>query len=127
MSTKEFFAIRSRVRRTILVTMGWLVWVLLWMALAWSQYSCQNLVSLGIAMLLYATIARAMWVVDQGSMPAATILVTLGWLSFALYWMGFAWSGHTLLQNGAILMLSLLACKAIVAVLFSGGGSDEGC
>jgi hypothetical protein len=117
MSTKGFFAIGSRMSLTILATMGWLVWALCWMAFAWSHYSFfQNLVSLGIATLLYAAITGAMWVVDQGLMLTATILTTLGGLSFVLYWMGFAWSRHTLLQNGAVLMLSLLVVVGTVVV-----------
>lgn len=128
MSTTELFAIRSRVLLAILATMGWVVWVLFWMAFAWSQYSLfQNLPSLGIAMLLYSAITGAMWVMDLGFKPAAAILTTVGWLSLALYWIGFAWSRHALLENGAILMLSLVACKGIVVVLTLGGRSDEGC
>ncbi len=128
MSTKGFFAIRSRMFLTILATMGWLVWVLCWMAFAWSQYSFfQNLVSLGIATLLYAAITGAMWVVDQGFMPAATILATLGGLSFVLYWIGFAWSRHTLLQNSAVLMLSLLIVMGTAVGLCLAKPSDPAC
>jgi hypothetical protein len=128
MSTKEVFAIRSKVLPTVLVTMGWLVLVLCWMAFAWSQYSFfQNLVCLGIATLLYAATTGAMWVMDQGIMLVATILTTLGWLSFALYWIGFAWSRHTLLQNGAILMLSLLVCGGAVVVLRLAELSNQTC
>ncbi len=113
---------------TILATMGWLVWVLCWMAFAWSQYSFfQNLVSLGIATLLYAAITGAMWVVDQGFMPAATILATLGGLSFVLYWIGFAWSRHTLLQNSAVLMLSLLIVMGTAVGLCLAKPSDPAC
>lgn len=128
MSTKELFAIRSRVHLTVLATMGWLVLVLCWMAFAWSQYSFfQNLVSLGIATLLYAAITGAMWVVDQGVGLVATILATLGGLSFLLYWMGFAWSQHTLLQNALVLMLSLIVWVAAVAALWLAGPSDLQC
>lgn len=113
---------------TILATVGWLVWLLCWMALAWSQYSFfQNLVCLGIATLLYAAITGTMWVVDQGFMLAATILTTLGGLSFVLYWIGFAWSRHTLLQNGAVLMLSLLIVGGTVVGLCLAQPSDQVC
>jgi len=128
MSTKGFFTIRSRMFLTILATMGWLVCMLCWMAFAWSQYTFfQNLVSLAIATLLYAAITGTMWVVDQGFIPAATILTTLGGLSFVLYWIGFAWSRHTLLQNGAVLILPLLIAGGTVVGLCLAEPSDRVC
>jgi hypothetical protein len=69
MSTNGFFAIRSRMSLTILATMGWLVWGLCWMAFAWGHYSFfQNLVSLGIATLLYAAITGTMRRLSQETM-----------------------------------------------------------
>jgi hypothetical protein len=56
-----------------------------------------------------------------------TILATMGWLVWILYWVALVWSRRTLLQSGAILMLSLLAYSAGVVVLFPVGRSDEGC
>ena len=113
---------------TILATMGWLILVLCWMAFAWSRHPLpQNLASLGIFTLLFAAIVGVMWVVDLGFMPAATIAATLGWLSFALYWMGFAWGRHRLVQNCAILILSLLACGGAVVVMWQRERSDECC
>ncbi len=128
MWAKELFAIRNRVLLTVLATMGWLVVLLCWMAFVWSEYSFfQNLVGLGIATLLYAAITGAMWVVDQGFKPVTMILTTVGWLSFALYWVGFAWSRHTVLQNGAILMLSLLVWGSAAVVLWLAVPSEECC
>jgi hypothetical protein len=116
MSTKGL-AIRSRVLVTTLVTMGWLILVICWMAFAWSHYSFfQNLASLGISALLYVAIVGAMWVEDLGFPLVATVLATMGWLSFALYWIAFAWSRHPFLYNGAILALSALAWGATVVV-----------
>jgi hypothetical protein len=128
MTTQELFAIRGRVLLTALVTLGWLVLMLGWMVFAWSRLSFfQNLVGLAIAALLFAAITGAMWVVEQGFRPAATILTTIGGLSFALYWIGFAWSRHTLLQNFAILMLSLLVWVGAVVMLWLVGPSDQAC
>ena len=128
MSSKEVRAIGSRVRLTVLVTLGWLVLLLCWVAFGWSQVSFfQNLVCLGIASLLYAAITGAMWVVDQGFMPTVTVLITLGWLCFALYWIGFAWSQHTFLLNSAILLFSLLACGGAVVATVLAVPSDRYC
>lgn len=126
MFTEKTCAIRSRVLVTTLTTLGWLSLVLCWMAFAWSQYSfLQNLTSLGISTLLFAAIVGVMWVGDLGFAPAATILATLGWLSFVLYWIGFAWSPHTLLQNGAVLMVSFLVWQGMVVVFWLAGPSGE--
>jgi hypothetical protein len=128
MSTKTLFSSRNSVLATTLATLGWLILVLCWMAFAWGQYSLlQNLASLAISTLLFAAIVGAMWSGDLGFVPAATILATLGWLSFALYWIGFAWSRHTLLQNSAILALAYLACGGIVVVLWLRARADECC
>jgi len=128
MTTQEHFVIRSRVLLTVLATLGWLVLMLGWMAYAWSRFSFfQNLVGLGIATLLFAAITGAMWVADQGFRLTATILTTLGGLTFVLYWIGFAWSGHSLLLNGAILVFSFLAWVGAVVVLLLAGPSDQVC
>ena len=128
MLTQEYFVIRSRVLVTVLATLGWLVLMLGWMVYAWSRFSFfQNLVGLGIATLLYAAVMGAMWVADQGFRLIATILATLGGLSFVLYWIGFAWRGHSLLQNFAILVLSFLAWFGTVVVLLLAGPSDQVC
>ena len=128
MTTQEYFAIRGRVLLTAQVTLGWLVLMLGWMVFAWSRFSFfQNLVGLAIATLLFAAITGAMWVADQGFRFTATILTTIGGLSFALYWIGFAWSRHTLLQNFAILMLSLFVWVGAVVMLWLVGPSDQAC
>ncbi len=128
MSSQEVFAIRGRVLPTVLATLGWLILMLGWMAFAWSRFSFfQTLVGLGIATLLYAAILGAMWVTDQGFRLTATVLTTLGGLSFVLYWIGFAWSGHSLLQNFAILILSFLAWLGTVVVLLLAGPSNQVC
>jgi len=118
MSTKESFAVENRVLLTILITMGWLILMLCWIVFAWGQYSFfQILTSLGVATMLFAAITAVLWVADQGFRLAAMILTTLGWLSFVLYWIGFVWSRHTLLQNGAVLLLSFLVCGGADTVL----------
>jgi hypothetical protein len=110
---------RHRTRVTILLTLGWLISMLCWLALAWRRYSLfQGLAGLGISTLLFAAIVGVLWAAGRNLAPAATILTTLGWLSFALYWIGFAWRRHTLLANGATLMLTLLTCLGIVTVLW---------
>ena len=118
MSTKESFVVENRVLLTVLITMGWLALMLCWLVFAWGQYSFfQILTSLGVVTLLFAALSGVLWVADQGFRLAAMILTTLGWLSFALYWIGFGWSQHTLLQNGAVLLLSFLVCAGADAVL----------
>jgi hypothetical protein len=128
MSSNGVFAMRNRVQLTALVTIGWLILMICWIALAWSQVSFfQNLIVLGITTLLYVAITGALWVVDQGFVLVATILTTLGWLSFALYWIGFGWSGHSFLLNSAILMLSLLVWVGVVTLLWLGQPSSQAC
>lgn len=119
-------ATRSRVLATTLTTLGCLILMLGWMAFAWSRYSfLQNLVSLGIFTLLFAAIVGTVWVAEFGVRLVATILATLGWFSFVLYWIGFAWSGRTLLQNGAVLMVSLLVWLGMVVVFLLAGPAGE--
>ena len=128
MSTQEILAIRGRVLLTFLATLGWLVLMPGWMVYAWSRFSFfQNLVGLGIATLLFAAITGAMWVADQGFRLTATVLTTLGGLGFVLYWVGFAWSGHSVLQKFAILVLSFLIWLVAIVVLLLAGPSDQAC
>jgi hypothetical protein len=128
MLTQENFAIRNRMLLTVLVTLGWLVLMPSWMIYAWSRYNFfQNLAGLGIATLLFAAITGALWVADQGFRLTATILTTLGGLSFVLYWIGFAWSRHSLLLNLAILVLSFLGWLVAVVVLWLAGPADQAC
>ena len=128
MSTTKLFVIRNRMLPTILAAMGWLVLMLYWIAFAWGQYSFfQTLVGLGIATLLYAAVTGVLWVGDQGFTLVATIVATLGGLNFALYWIAFAWSQHTLLLNGAVLLLSFLAWLGAVTWLWLVGPSDQAC
>ena len=128
MSDRVSFIIKCRVSLTLLLTVVWLVLVFGWTVAAWSQYNFfQILISLGIATLLYAAIIGTLWVIELGFNPAATILTTLGWLSFVLYWIGFAWSQHTWLQNGAILIFSLLAFVSAVTALWLARPSDQYC
>jgi hypothetical protein len=113
---------------TIWVTLGWLILALCWVVYAWTRYSTfQNLAGLGISTLLFAAVVGAMWVTEQGRTLVLTVLTTLGWLSLALYWIGFAWSQHTLLLNGAVLILSLLLGLGILAVLWLRGSAREWC
>jgi hypothetical protein len=106
------------VRLTTLATIGWLILSFSWLAFAWSHYRfLQMLAGLGIVTLLYVAVTGVLWVVDQALTLAATILAIFGWLSFTLYWLAFAWSRYTLLQNGAILLLSFLVCGGAVVVL----------
>jgi hypothetical protein len=122
MFTVKICAGRNRVLVTTLTTLGWLVFTLGWMAVAWSRYSFfQNLAGLGISALLFAAIIGVVWVRDL----AATILATLGWLSLVLYWIAFVWGRHTLLQNGAVLLFSSLVWLGIVAVFLLAGPASE--
>jgi hypothetical protein len=118
MFTETLFVPKNRVLATIRVTVGWLILALCWTVYAWIRYSFfQNLAGLGISTLLYAAVVGVMWVAEQGRTLALTVLTTLGWLSFALYWIGFAWRQHTLLLNGAVLIGSLLLGLGILAAL----------
>jgi hypothetical protein len=126
--SRKCFTIGRKVLATILTTLAWLILALCWTVFAWSRYSLfQNLAGLGISTLLFAAIVGVMWVVDQDLRPAVTILATLGWLSFALYWIGFAWSRYGLLQNGAALIASLLACGGIIVVLWQSERAGAWC
>jgi len=128
MYTEKMSTINNRVLVSTLATLGWLTWLLGWMALAWHHYSLlQNLASLGISTLLFAAIVGVVWVADLGIALASTILATLGGLSFVLYWIGFAWSGHTLLQNGAVLLVSYLVWQGLVGFLWLAGPAGETC
>jgi len=128
MSSKQVRAMRGRVLLTLLATIGWWVLMFCWITLAWSHYSFfQNLISLGIATLLYAALTAVLWVVDRGLVLGLTIVATLGWLSFALYWIGFGWSGHTFLQNSAVVILSFIAWLGVVAALWLGQPSNQAC
>jgi len=113
---------------TIWVTLGWLTLALCWVVYAWTRYSAfQNLVGLGISTLLFAAVVGVMWVAEQGRTLTLTVLTTLGWLSLALYWIGFAWSQHTLLLNGAVLIGSLLLGLGLLAALWLREATREGC
>jgi hypothetical protein len=128
MYTGKSSAIGSRVLVTTLTTLGWLSWMLGWMAFAWSHYAFfQNLASLGISTFVFVAIVGVMWVGDLGSVTTATILATLGWFSFALYWLGFVWSRYTLLQNGAVLTVSFLVWRAMIAVFWLARPAGEDC
>jgi hypothetical protein len=48
-------------------------------------------------------------------------------LSFALYWIGFAWSQYRFLLNGAILIASLLVCLGTVVTLWLKRPAREWC
>jgi hypothetical protein len=118
----------NKVLTSTLATLGWLSWMLGWMALAWRHYSFfQNLASLGISTLVFVAIVGVMWVGGPDTKPTATILVTLGGLIFVLYWIGFVWSRHTLLQNGAVLLVSYLVWQGLVGFLWLAGPADETC
>jgi hypothetical protein len=126
MYTSKNFAYNNRVLVSTLATLGWLTWMLGWLAFAWRHYSfLQNLASLGISTLTFAAIAAVIWVGDQGLRLVATILATLGWFSFLLYWIAFAWSRHALLQNGAVLTASFLVWLGAVVVFLLAGPAGE--
>jgi hypothetical protein len=128
MFSKTHFAPRNRVLDTIWITIGWLLLALCWTVYAWTRCSCfQNLAGLGIATLLYTAVVGVMWVAEQGRTLALTVLTTVGWLSYALYWIGFAWGQHTLLLNGAVLIGSLLLGLGILAALWLRGTPREFC
>jgi hypothetical protein len=119
MYTETLFVPRNRVLATIRITLGWLILALCWTIYAWTRYSAfQNLAGLGISTLFFAAVVGVMWVAEHGRRLVLTVLTTLGWLSLALYWMGFAWSQHTLLLNGALLIGSLLLGMGVLAALW---------
>ena len=128
MYTETLYAPKNRVLATIRVTIGWLILALCWTIYAWTRYSWfQNLAGLGISTLLFAAGVGVMWVAEQGRTLALTVLTTLGWLSLTFYWIGFAWSQHTFLLNGALLIGSLLLGLGILAVLWLKGPACECC
>jgi hypothetical protein len=107
----------NRVRDTILVTAGWLGLSLCWMALAWGRYSLiQAMAGLGIATLLFSAIVAIRWACSPDVALTATILSTLAWMSFILYWVAFAASRYALLQNSLVLALSVFAWGAVMVV-----------
>jgi len=119
MFTTRSCAAKSEVLVTTLATLGWLSLMLCWMVLAWGRYNLfQGLAGLSIVTLLFSGVVGVMWARDLGFAPAATIMATLAWLSFALYWVGFAWSRYSLLQNGLVLMSSCLAFGAAIVMLW---------
>jgi hypothetical protein len=127
MSSFQTYVVRNRLQLTLLATLGWLVCTLCWLAFAWGQLGFfQNLVSLGIGTLVFVGVTGAMWVADQGFDLLATVLATFGGLSFALYWIGFAWSGHAPLLNLAVLALTALAWLTTVTLLLAAPGR-RGC
>jgi hypothetical protein len=126
MFTKTVFAFRNRVRVTALTTLGWSALTLGWLALTWGHYSIlQSLASLGIAATLFLAVVGAVWVLDMGLTLLKTHLATMGGLSFVLYWIGFAWGRHTLLQNAAVLMAASLVWLGTVVVLWLTGPAGE--
>ena len=119
MVTRTLFPIRGRVLVTTLVTMGWLILALGWIVFAWGRYSpFQNLAGVGICALLFVATVGVMWVAEQGLALTVTVATVFGWLSLALYWIAFAWSRHTWLLNGAVLVISLLAGLGLVVMLW---------
>ena len=128
MYTGKNSTINNRVFVSTLTTLVWLSGMLGWMALAWRHYSwLQNLASMGISTLVFAAIVGVLWVGDQGIRLTATILATLGGMSFVLYWIGFAWSRHTLLQNGAVLLVSYVVWQGLVGWLWLARTAGETC
>ena len=117
MFTEKRFATVHKLNVTILVMLGWLTWMLRWMALAWSGHSfLQNLASLGISTLIFTAITTVVWVGNLNCAPHATILVTLGWVSFMLYWIGFVWGRYSLLHNVAVLIARKCRRARIVGI-----------
>jgi hypothetical protein len=111
---------------TILATMGWIVWMLGWLAFAWSGHSfLQNLASLGISTLLFSAIVAVLWLGNPRWAPLATILMTLGWFGFMLYWMAFVWGRCTLLLNIAALIASFLGYVGLVVIAWLLAPSTE--
>ena len=108
--------------------MGWLILALCWTVYAWTRCSFfQNLAGLGISTLLYAAVVGVMWVAERSRTLTLTVLTTVGWLTFALYWVGFAWGQHTLPLNGAVLAGSLLLGLGLLVVLWLRGPARECC
>lgn len=122
------FTARHKVQATILITIGWSILGLCWTILAWGRFSFfQGVVGLGISTLLFAAVVGAMWVVDRGLTPAATIFATLGWLSLTLYWIGFMWTRYGLLQNGAVLIALFFVWLGVTVWLWLRVRAGEWC
>ena len=86
MFTEKTSATGSRLIVTTLATLGWMAWLLGWLAFAWSGHSFpQNLASVGTFTLLFTAVVAVLWVGNLRCTPLATTLVTLGWISFMLY------------------------------------------
>ena len=116
----------NRVLITIIALTGWMVAILCWLAFGWGQYSLiQNLVSLMISALVFAAVVGAVWAAELGFAPTATILAALGWLSFTLYWFGFGWHRHTLLQNTGVLFGVFLFFTGMVIGFWLVGPTKE--
>jgi len=109
-----------------LLTAGWFVVALGWMAFAWGRYSLfQLLAGVAISTLLFAATAGVSWLSGRG---AATAVVTaLGWLSFMVYWVAFVRGRFGLLQNVVVLAASFVAFVVINAItwVFPSIGDDR--
>ncbi len=57
-----------------------------------------------------------------GNKIATTIISSIGWLVFVVYWAAFEWSGYTFFQNLSILVISLLVVIGVVAVTWTRWG-----
>ena len=115
MFARENSSLRVKMLGTTVATLIWIAFLLGWVAFAWRDYSLlQNLASLGISTLALAAITGVAWVGDMGDRLVITILTSLGWLSFGIYWMSFVWSRYGLLSNLAAMAMSALLALGIL-------------
>ncbi|UCC77613.1 MAG: hypothetical protein JSW37_04420 [Anaerolineales bacterium] len=119
MSNRESLSSRRNMIMTVLLTAGWLAAMVGWIAFAWGYYSgFQILAGLAIATLVFAGMAGYVWLAGVGRAVVTGMISTLGWLSFVVYWIAFAWRRYTLVQSFALLSVSFIVLAALNAVIW---------
>jgi hypothetical protein len=117
MSNRESLAGRRNIMMSVVLTAGWLAAMVFWVAFAWGHYSgFQILAGLAIATLVFAGMAGYVWLAGMGRAVLTGMISALGWLSFVVYWIAFAWRRYTLTQSFALLALSFIVLAAMNAV-----------
>lgn len=111
---------------SVLLTAGWLATMVLWIAFAWGHYSgFQILAGLAIATLVFAGMTGYVWLVGMGRAVLAGMISALGWLSFVVYWIAFAWRRYTVVQSFALLALSFILVASINGVIWLSQSTED--
>jgi hypothetical protein len=49
---------------------------------------------------------------------SATVITTITWLAFNLYWIAFLWGGYSIFQNLILLIVFFLVFSAVISLLW---------